>query len=360
MRKYYLDNIRWITIVLVVIYHVIYMFNGVQPLGIIGPFAEVQYQDGIQYLLYPWFMVILFVVSGMTSRYYLESHTEKEFIKNRTRKLLVPGTIGVFVFGWIQGYYNMQIGNAFAAMKLATVPKPVVFIIMALSGIGVLWFVQILWIFSLLLVLIRKIEKDRLYTQGSKCGVVVLLAFAVLIFLAAQVLNTPVITVYRFGIYGLSYFTGYFILSHDEVTDRLSRFYIPLGIAAAAAGIVYMVLYFGENYAMEPCINNVSACVYAWLMTLAVIAFMKVHGDKEMVLTRWMSRRSWGLYVFHYLPLSAVAWYLHIYAPGLPVLLHYLLTGIAAFAGGILLYEIISRIPLLRWCVLGMNGHYQS
>ena len=37
-RKLYLDNIRWMTVVLVVIYHVVYMFNGVQPFGVIGPF----------------------------------------------------------------------------------------------------------------------------------------------------------------------------------------------------------------------------------------------------------------------------------------------------------------------------------
>lgn len=38
-RKLYLDNIRWMTVVLVVIYHVVYMFNGVQPFGVIGPFG---------------------------------------------------------------------------------------------------------------------------------------------------------------------------------------------------------------------------------------------------------------------------------------------------------------------------------
>ena len=27
MRKNYLDNIRWVTVVLVVIYHVLYMYN---------------------------------------------------------------------------------------------------------------------------------------------------------------------------------------------------------------------------------------------------------------------------------------------------------------------------------------------
>lgn len=358
MRKHYVDNIRWITVVLVVFYHVIYIFNGVQPFGVIGPFADTQYQDSVQYLLYPWFMVLLFAVSGMTSRYYLEVHSDKAFIKSRTRRLLVPGTIGVLVFGWIQGYYNMQISNAFDT--LSGVPKPVLFIIMSLSGIGVLWFVQILWVFSVLLVLIRKIEKDRLHTLCRKCGIIVLLILTVFIFLAAQVLNTPLITVYRFGIYGLSYFIGYFILSHDEVVDRLSKFWLPLAAAALVSGIAYTVLYFGENYAIEPYINNVLACVYAWLMTLAVIAFMKVYGDKETKLTKWMSAKSFGLYVFHYLPLSMAAWYLHIYAQELPVVLHYILTGISAFAGGVLLYEIIRRIPILKWCILGIKEKKSS
>jgi fucose 4-O-acetylase-like acetyltransferase len=104
MRKYYLDNIRWITVALVAVYHVIYMYNGVQTYGVIGAFRDVQYQDGVLYLLYPWFMVLLFVASGMTSRYYLEQHSDREFIKSRTGKLLVPGTIGVLIFGCIKFY----------------------------------------------------------------------------------------------------------------------------------------------------------------------------------------------------------------------------------------------------------------
>jgi peptidoglycan/LPS O-acetylase OafA/YrhL len=300
-------------------------------------------------------MVLLFVVSGMTSRYYLENHTEKEFIKSRTRKLLVPGTIGVIVTGWIQGYYNMLISNAFETFDITAIPKPVAFLILVLSGIGVLWFVQILWIFSLLLVFVRKIEKDRLYNLCKRCGIIGLLLLGIIVYLAAQVLNTPIITVYRFGIYGAAYFIGYFVLSHDEVTDRLSRFWLPLGMIALATGIAYTVLYFGENYAAEPFINNVPACAYGWLATLAVIAFMKVHGNIENVFTRQMNKKSWGLYIFHYLPLSMTAWYLHIYASGLPAVCHYVLTLVAGFAGGILLYEIISRIPILRWCVLGIK-----
>ena len=87
MRKYYIDNIRWVTVLLVVVYHVIYMFNNVLSFGVIGPVTTFHGQDAVQYLLYPWFMVILFIISGMCSFYYLENHSSKEYIKARTRKL---------------------------------------------------------------------------------------------------------------------------------------------------------------------------------------------------------------------------------------------------------------------------------
>ncbi|MFR7383075.1 MAG: hypothetical protein ACLUTO_00060 [Anaerostipes sp.] len=50
-RRIYLDNIRWVTVCIVVIYHVIYMFNGVQPFGVIGAFEKHQLQDAFQYLV---------------------------------------------------------------------------------------------------------------------------------------------------------------------------------------------------------------------------------------------------------------------------------------------------------------------
>ena len=179
MRKLYIDNIRWITVVLVVLYHVIYMFNGIETFGVIGPFSDVQYQDAFQYIVYPWFMLLLFVISGMSARYELEHRSEKEFIKKRTGKLLVPSTLGLLVFWWILGYYNLLISGGLEEM--AAVPKPVLFIIMAVSGIGPLWYIQMLWIFSVLLVWIRRVEKDRLWKLGEKADVPFLVLFAIVI-----------------------------------------------------------------------------------------------------------------------------------------------------------------------------------
>ena len=212
-RRIYLVNIRWITVVIVVIYHIIYMFNGVQPFGVIGPFKKHQLQDAFQYVVYPWFMALLFVVSGMSARYYLEKHDTKTFVREKTRKLLVPSTIGLLVFQWILGYYNMKISGAFESFE--SVPGIVRYMIMAISGIGVLWYIQVLWIFSMLLLLVRKFERDRIWKKGEKTPVWLLVLLTVCVYGFSQVLNTPVVTVYRFGIYGFCFFTGYFIFSHD-------------------------------------------------------------------------------------------------------------------------------------------------
>lgn len=353
MRKHYIDNIRWCTVWLVVLYHVIYMYNGVATAGVIGPFAQVQYQDALQYILYPWFMVILFIISGMCSRYYLETHTIKEFIANRTRKLLVPSTIGLFVFQWIWGYFNMAISGAFDFIP-DTMPKAILYLIMSVSGTGVLWYIQLLWVFSIGIALVRRFEKGKLFEFCKKANVIVLIVLGVCVWGAAQILNTPVIVVYRFGIYGFTFLLGYFVFAHDSVTDKLCKYWHALTVVAVILGIGYVYYYFGENYAMEPIVSSPFSVAYGWMAILAIFAVMKKWGNQETAFSAWTTKKSFGLYIFHYLPLAAVAYCLKKYTQ-LPALPSYLITGVATFAGGFLLNEIISRVPVLRWCVLGIK-----
>lgn len=354
MRKTYIDNIRWITVVLVVIYHVIYMFNGVSLFGVLGPFSDHQPQDIYQYIVYPWFMLLLFTVSGMSSRFYLENHTDKEFVTSRTHKLLVPSTIGVLLFGWMLGYYNTVIGGGFES--IAALPKPVIWLILCASGTGVLWYIQTLWLFSMILVLIRKAEKDRLYEKCGKVNVPILIALTVLIYGASQILNTPIISVYRFGIYGAGFLIGYFVLSHDEVMERVGRSWILLSVLGLASCVAFVATNWGKASYVDPEVLKTLVCnVFAWLATLGILGFMKKWGGFENAFSKWMNKMSWGLYVFHYLFIAVTAWYLRLYAPTLSPAVVYLLTGIAAFAGAYILYIVMSHIPVLRWCVLGIR-----
>lgn len=353
MRKYYLDNIRWMTGILVVIYHVIYMYNGIITAGVIGPFTEPQYQDAIQYLLYPWFMVLLFIVSGISARLYLSSHTLKDFLYSRTRKLLVPSTIGLFAFQWILGYLNMSIAGAFDHIPAST-PRIFLYGIMALSGTGVLWFIQMLWLFSMLLAAVRKIETGKLYCLGKRIGFPTFILLGILLWGAAQLFNAPYVVVYRFGIYGFAFFLGYFVFAHEEVIQRLSKKWAFLSVIAICLGIRYTCCYFGQNYTAQPVVNSIFSIGYAWAMILAIFAVFKKWFDQTGSILRWMSKHSFGLYVFHYLPLAAAAVFIDPYLRAFPVLC-YLMISIAAFGGGYLLNEVIGRIPILRWCVLGIR-----
>ena len=117
------------------------------------------------------------------------------------------------------------------------------------SCAGPLWYIQMLWIFSVLLVWVRRVEKDRLWKLGEKANVLFLVLFAIVIWGAAQILNTPVIVVYRFGIYGAGFFVGYFVLSHDEVMERLEKCWLPLAVCAVILAVVFTVMYWGRPYA---------------------------------------------------------------------------------------------------------------
>lgn len=97
----------------------------------------------------------------------------------------------------------------------------------------------------------------------------------IVVYGSAQVLNTPVVTVYRFGIYGFCFFAGYFLLSHEEVMERLCKWWWMFDAVSAVLGISYTVRYFGENYAIAPVLNNIHACVYCWFAILGILTTMK-------------------------------------------------------------------------------------
>lgn len=353
MRKYYLDNIRWITILLVVLYHTVMIYSGIFS-GMGLPFKEVQYQDGIMYLLYPWFMILLFIVAGMSSRYYLEKHSVKEFVRARTRKLLVPSTIGVLIMGCLQGYISLSIADAFRTIP-DTVPTPIVVIIMILSGQGVLWFVQMLWLFSMLLALVRKLEKGRLYEFTGRLNILSIVLLVIPLWISGFILNMPVVTVYRFGVYAFAFFLGYFVFAHDEIIEKICRF---KGISISGTiilGIIYLYQHFGENFAVMPLVNSVEAVAFAWFAILAIFGSAYGWANKNGNITEFMRRRSWGIYIFHYLLVSTTALILRRYTE-LTEIPCYLITALTGVGGSIILYELISRMPVLRWCLLGIRN----
>lgn len=350
MRKYYLDNVRWATILIVLLYHVFYMFNDVGILGGIPDAKNIPAFDQMACIIYPWFMVLLFVIAGMSARYALQNRTGKQFIKERAVKLLIPSTLGLFVVHWITGYLNIKLGGG-----LEFIPKYLLYPISAISGIGPLWFIQLLFLFSCILILFRTIDKsDKLWMLCKKANLPFILLLSVLIYGSAQVLNAPVFTFYRFGIYFIAFLIGYYIFSHDEVQDMIEKIHIPMACLSVIGAILYGIRYGGSDYTSPVCLQNILTNIYLWVVVLAVLGCGKRYFNCETVFSRYLTKSSFGIYILHY-PILLVICYILQNHFTFPAICNYtialVLDVIITFAG----YEVIKRIPMIRYLVLGMK-----
>lgn len=351
MRKAYIDNIRTVTVWLVLVYHVCYIFNGVGILGGVPGAENIPALDLAASIVYPWFMVLLFVAAGMSARYSLERRTSGQFVRERAVKLLVPSTLGLFVIHWMTGYLNIKMGGG-----LEYIPAPLVYPISVISGTGPLWFIQMLFLFSCVLVLLKRLDKnDRVWKLCGKCGLPVTILLFIPIYGAAQILNLPVLTMYRFGIYFAAFLIGYYVFSHDSVQEKLERACIPLLCPAVLCAVLYAVCYHGTDFTSPACLQSIITNLYLWLAVLAIIGCSKRYLDKETPFTRYMAKSSFGVYILHY-PVLLTAGYLLCTYCQLPAICNYLFVLLAEIIITPALYELIKRIPIVRWLVLGIKG----
>lgn len=361
MRKHWIDNLRWVTVVLVLIYHVFYFYNNKGVFGGIGGFVDdsmQQPQDVVMYILYPWFMMLLFLVAGISARYALQRQDGKTFFRSRTRKLLVPSTIGLLVFQWMVGYFNTAIVNPFGGM-----PWFIRWPLYAVSGCGPLWFIQDLWLFSLLLLLVRKIDcRDQFYNWCGKASWPVLVLLGVLVWLGSQTLITNpraesldgLYNLYKPVAYFIPFLLGYFVFSHESVQENVEQMYLPTLVCAVVTGVTLIWNTWGQNNTTPQYLSGWLNCTYAWLMILAMLGCFKAWFDKTNQFCGYMSRSSFGLYIVHYLVVASLGYMMKMYT-SLASWMMYVILLAAVLALSPALYELLRRIPFIRWCVLGIK-----
>ena len=367
-RKYWLDNLRWVTVLLVLLYHIFYFYNNKGVLGGVGgfgPYPETpQYQDVVMYILYPWFMPLLFLLAGISARYALERRPAREWFRDRTRKLLVPSTIGLFVFHWMVGYFNTA--AAAKAGTLGEMPVVAKFVVWSISGTGPLWFIQDLWLFSLVLLAFRAIDKsDRFHRwcgkiSEGKYAIVWIILLGVIYWAAEQlVIHNPrpespdgLYNLYKPLFYLVIFLMGYYIFSHDRVQEALKSAWIPLMVCAIVAGTILIVTGFGRDYSSPEYLTSPLNCLYGWLACLALPGWFQARFDRTGAFAGYMTRSSFGLYIVHYLVIASFGYMMKIYT-NLPPVAMYLILTVAVFALSPVIYEIVRRIPFIRWCVLG-------
>jgi len=362
MRKHWLDNLRWFTVLLVLFYHVIYFYNNKGVFGGIGGFVDdptKQPQDIVMYILYPWFMMLLFLLAGISAKYSLDKRSSKEFVRSRTLKLLVPSTIGLFVFQWTTGYFNTRCAEAQAAFE--GMPGVIKWVSYSISGCGPLWFAQDLWLFSIILVMLRKLDpKGRFAKLCSKASAPVIILSGVLVFLGSQVLifnprpdsADGLYNLYKPLTYFIPFLMGYFMFSNDSVLERVKQMCIPVSACAIISGTALCITGWGQNNTSPEFLSGWLNCLYAWLMILAMTGIFERFFDRTNKVCDYLAKTSFGLYVLHYSVIASFGHMFKMHTELSPLTIYVLLT-LAVFILTPALYEILKRIPLLRWAILG-------
>ena len=82
------------------------------------------------------------------------------------------------------------------------------------------------------------------------------------------------------------------------------------------------------------------------------MAWFKARFDRTSPFATYMTKSSFGIYIVHYLVIAALGYQMKMYTSLPPVAMYVILT-VAVFTLTPALYELLRRIPFVRWAVLG-------
>ena len=220
---------------------------------------------------------------------------------------------------------------------------------------GPLWYCHVLFVGSLLIVLIRKLDKkDKISNVCKKVNIPILFLLVILVWLSSKVLNVPVIEVYKFGIYLLMMLLGYYVFYNKDLIKKLEKICTPMLIISVIVGLVYTYFTYGEKYTSKEILTSLFTNVYLWLMIISLFGFSSKFLNFKNKFSTYMTKNNFNFYILHYTIEVALAYLITTYL-NLPIIVVYLLVLFGTLISLPIIVEIIKRIPIVRYMILGIS-----
>ena len=371
-RLLYIDNLRLLMIIFVVIQHLAVTYSGMgswyymdgRPLGIVSTAVFGFYQSFTQ----GYFMGFLFLIAG----YFIPGAYDKKdfgkYIKDRFIRLMVPALFYMLVINPLILYFELGV--------YWLTPKPGFFEFFGgyitstsvLEGSGPLWFAIALFIFSAVYGLVRLINKphiERWQSVAPRTTNVILLIMLIAVFAflirTVQPIGTSVLNMQ------LSYFAQYIVLFIIGIiayrSDLFSKISLKAGkrwlfaaivpgfIAWSAIMLLCGALSGNENYnggfTWESAVYALWESFTAVAVSAGLIAIFREKCNAQSLLIKTMSDNAFAVYVFHAPIIIAVA---QLFAPldWLPIFKFALLIVICLPLCFAATHFVFRRIPLLK------------
>lgn len=340
-RLNYIDNLRSLTVSLLIIYHLAMAYNtwGEPNYIFLG---ETKFLSAIVVLISPWFMPLMFLIAGIGAFYSLKKRSFATFIKERLIRLGIPFVFGMLIINPMLSFVADVTHNGYQGNILSH--YGIYFTRFTdLSGydggftLGHLWFVIVLIVISILSCGIIKLC-SRVKSNAFKFVLNATLVVVAILAYDFKLLGKPLIT------YLCVFLLGYFLFSNQEFVNRLTKFkwlFTCLFIVSAITNTVLFV--FVGKYEL---LNNI--CNYLAFATGIPALFCL--GNDYLNFTNSIcqkcSRLSYVFYIVHFPVVVLCQYYASLI--GLGIIANFFVGVIAATVVTALLCMIIDTNPITR------------
>jgi peptidoglycan/LPS O-acetylase OafA/YrhL len=289
------------------------------------------------------------VLAGICTRFSLKKRSDKEYLKERVKKLLVPFIMGLilivpFQTFFARKYFYHYTGNFIDNYKMffSTLTD--------FSGYdggftpGHLWFILYLFIISFISLLLKNILKSKMkIVKIENINMVHIIIFFVPILGMNYVLNIE--GGYSIGKYLTLFILGYYLLSSDTIISKLSKNNMALFILYAVSTVLLLYLYIKYDF-LGGILFDALFVFSGWMGVLSILVIGKSHLNFSNKITVYFAKSSYPIYIFHQTILIAIAYYTVQLTSS--VFFQVIIIMFGSFVLTMLCYEIIKRIPLVK------------
>ena len=366
-RKYYLDWLRVLGILVVFLYHSCRFFDVNNSWHIKNAVTS----GGVRLLLTfaeQWMMPLMIVISGASVFYALSAHKVGKFIKDRVLRLLVPLVVGIFTHSIWQIYLERTWNHQFSGSFWQFIPE----YFKGLYGFGGnfawmgvhLWYLEVLFVLSLLLLPVFWFFKTTFGARVLRWIGNVLAVPGVFYLLALPLI--PLVNISEevpwgmqdFGGWSLSaylwlLFIGFVLFSHERLLERIRQFrWVSLVLALLVGGVGF-VLYAlrldlsGTLGGFGAFLREEHTDLGCWMWLLTLIGFAMQHLNFRTRFTDYANEGVLPFYILHQPVLLTVG--LFVIPLSLPAALKWAIIMPISFAIVMVLYEfVVRRLNVVR------------
>ena len=295
----------------------------------------------------PYFMPLLFVLAGMSTKYALQKRTYKEYIIDRVKKLLVPFLFGTIVFMPIMSYLADRFHDSYSEgffRHYAVFYTRYTDLTGADGGfsVGQFWFLLYLFVISIVSVGVIQLTKKVGFRikNAIPFWLVILMGVPLPVFGEWLSVGGKSLAEYTY-----LFMIGYFVFTDEKITDTAEKYsllWFGIGLAATVLD-VYLFIWADKPYIL---LNTIAKYVSEWMMIIALIGLAKRYLNFSGKVSDYMRKRSFLFYIYHFIWVVSSMYLLHEICGNCTVIL---------FIGAILLSyfmtfvccEISIRIPFL-------------